>query len=152
MLGTKFLHPILYIVADQPSPENLSPAVPLVGTASYKTLLSWFAEMNVDITRVRLYNQIDAPFSTPLSKHTLNKAVELGQIQVIALGQKAAAYLMKEDIDEFFVLPHPSPSNRLLNNPEFVKEKLGFCRTYIYEGVINGGGGFKELTDDIQDA
>jgi hypothetical protein len=143
LLGSKYLHALLYIVADQPSNKNLSPSVPLVGTDSYKRLLIWLGAMNVDITRVRFYNQTDGPFDNPISKATLNKAVELGQIKVIALGNKAAQYLNKAGVDEYFVLPHPSSRNRLLNDTILVKEKLGACKNYIY-GQIK-----KESTETV---
>ena len=138
LLGTKYLHGLVYFVADAPTAKNLSPAVPLVGTDSYKTLLKWIGEMDVDITRVRLYNQCDGPFNSRMSQVTLNKAIELQQIKVIALGQNAANYLAKVGINEFFLLPHPSGLNRLLNDKKYVDLKLGACKQYIYEGVLNG--------------
>lgn len=144
LLGTKHLHGLVYFIADQPAKDNIDPAVPLVGTDSYKTLLKWIGEIDIDITRVRLYNQVDGPFDHMMSRITLNKAVELGQIKVIALGQKAAMYLKKVGVDEYFILPHPSPKNRLLNDPNYIKEKLGALRRYIYEGVTNGESRSKE--------
>lgn len=151
LLGTKYLHGLVYFVADQPTKDNVSPVVPLVGTESYRTLLRWCGEMDVDITRVRMYNQVDGPFDHTISRATLNKAIELGQIKVIALGQKAASYLVKVGVNEFFILPHPSGRNRLLNDKEFVKEKLGACRKYIYEGVLNGDEKCEEgIEEDLQ--
>lgn len=151
LLGTKYLHGLVYFVADQPTKDNIAPHVPLVGTDSYKTLLTWCGEMDVDITRVRLYNQTDRPFDHIMSRTTLNRAVELGQIKVIALGQKAAMYLNKVGVDEYFVLPHPSGRNRLLNDKEFVANKLGSCRKYIYEGVLDGKQRHEEgVTENLQ--
>jgi hypothetical protein len=138
LLGGRHLHALVYFVADSPAADNISPDIPLVGTDSYRTLLRWIGEMDIDITRVRLYNQIDGPFDHALPRTTLNTAVRLNQIRVIALGQKAADYLGKVGIEEYFVLPHPSGLNRQLNDKEYVKNKLGFCRTYIYEGVMDG--------------
>lgn len=139
LLKFSFLHSLIYIVADKPTKENISPEVPLVGTSSYKTLLNWLADMNIDITRVRLYNQIDNPFGNSLSRSTLNTAIELGQIKVIALGQKAATYLTNSGIKEYFLLPHPSGRNRLLNDKNFVKVKLEACKNYVYKGVLTNG-------------
>jgi hypothetical protein len=136
--GPKYLHSLIYFIADQPTEDNLSAMVPLVGTESYKTLLKWIGEMNIDITRVRMYNQCDGPFDDVLSRTSLNTAVEAGQIKVIALGQKAARYLANVGVNEFFLLPHPSGRNRLLNDKTYVIAKLGACRQYIYEGVLNG--------------
>ncbi len=138
MLGSKYLHSLIYFVADQPSNKNLSPSVPLVGTESYRRLLVWIGAMDLDITRIRFYNQADDPFNNPMTRMTLNKAVELDQIKVIALGQKAADYLNKVGVDEYFILPHPSGRNRQLNDSTFVKETLGACKRYVYEGVLNG--------------
>lgn len=150
LLGNKHLHSLLYIVADQPSNKNLSPSVPLVGTSSYKNLLNWFANMDVDITRVRFYNQADGPFDNQLSLLTLNKAIELEQIKVIALGQRAAKYLDKAGVEEYYILPHPSPRNRQLNDPEFIKGKLAACQTYIYQGIIYEKESKESITEDLQ--
>lgn len=143
-LNSKYLHSLVYFVADKPTKDNVSSSVPLVGTKSYKTLLNWIGEMDIDITRVRLYNQCDKPFTNILSQLTLNKAIELDQIKVIALGQKAANYLMETGIEEYYILPHPSGLNRQLNKKDFLKDKLGSCKTYIYEGVVNGNEKFKK--------
>lgn len=89
LLGISYLHCLVYIVADTPLKGNISQKVPLVGTSSYKRLLMWIGEMDIDITRVRLYNQGDAPFDDSLTRSSLNHAIELNQIRVIALGQKA---------------------------------------------------------------
>src|ERR1700722_9847802 len=105
------LHPLIYIVADKPAKDNVSPNVPLVGTASYKTLLTWLGSMDVDVSRVRFYNQSDNPFHG-FSGVSLNQAVKTQHIKVIALGKVAMKYLMDVGIDSFFVLPHPSPANK----------------------------------------
>lgn len=136
-MNKPYLHPLVYFIADKPAKDNVSPEVPLVGTQSYKTLLEWIGEMDVDITRVRMYNQTDNPFGNIMSKVSLNKAITMKQICVVALGQKSATYLKKSGINQFFILPHPSGRNRLLNDKAFVRMKLGTCRRYIYEGVLN---------------
>jgi len=162
------LHALLYFVANAPGKSNLSSEVPLVGTGSYKTFLSWLAEMNVDITRVRLYNQIDNPFEG-ISGASLNAAIRNGHIKVIALGVNAQKYLLKTAIYEFYVLPHPSSRNRKLNDKEFVKKILGQCEAFIYRGSAYGKKekrilkavrsceapaqqGFKEREDNIQES
>jgi hypothetical protein len=137
LLKLPHLHCLVYFVADKPTKENVSKEVPLVGTTSYRTLLEWIGDMDIDITRVRLYNQINNPFGNVMARASLNRAVELKQIAVIALGQKAATYLRKAGITNYFPLPHPSGRNRLLNNKKFVKIKLEACKKYIYEGVSN---------------
>ena len=151
IFNTRHLHGLVYIVADQPTAANISLTVPLVGTDSYRTLLSWIAEMDVDITRVRMYNQCDGPFDNPLSRTTLNAAIGLQQIKVIALGQKAATYLGNVGVEEYYILPHPSGLNRLLNDKEYVKNKLESCKVYIYQGVLNGQQECEEgVEEDLQ--
>lgn len=139
LLRFPHLHALVYFVADKPTKENASQDIPLVGTQSYKTLLEWIGEMDIDITRVRLYNQVDEPFSKALSAASLNTAVKSKQIKVVALGQKAANYLLKCGIADYFLLPHPSGRNRLLNDKEFLKIKLEACKNYVYEGVTDVG-------------
>lgn len=132
MFNNKHLHKLVYFIADRPTKDNISPEIPLVGTGSYRTLLEWIGLMNVDITRVRLYNQSDNPFNNIMAKISLNKAIELKQIAVVALGQKAATYLKKTGIVNYFTLFHPSGKNRLLNDKNFVKLRLEACQKYIY--------------------
>lgn len=137
LFPTNYLHPLIYFIADKPTKDNVSQEVPLVGTQSYKTLLEWIGEMDIDISRVRMYNQNDAPFSNVLSRASLNKAITLRQICVIALGQKAATYLKKAGINNYFTLPHPSGRNRLLNDKHYVITRLENCKRYVYEGIKN---------------
>lgn len=129
------LHSMIYFVADKPTKGNLSSTVPLVGTASYRTLLKWCGEIDLDVTRMRMYNQIDKPFEG-LSGVSLNTAIKTNHIKVIALGNAAQKYLLKAGIEEFFVLPHPSGRNRKLNDKEYVKKTLQQCKDYIYKGAV----------------
>lgn len=131
------LHSLVYMIADKPGKGNLSTYVPLVGTSSYKTLLRWCGDMDLDVTRMRMYNQSDKPFEG-LSGTSLNLAIAKNHIKVIALGTEAKKYLLKAGINEFFVLPHPSGRNRLLNDKKFVKQTLAQCRDYLYKGVSDG--------------
>ena len=152
MFHTKsFLHPLVYVVADKPTKDNVSQEVPLVGTRSYRTLLEWLGLMDIDISRVRLYNQVDNPFSNVMAKTSLNRAIELKQIAVVALGQKAATYLKKAGINNFFIMIHPSGRNRLLNDPEFVKLKLDACKRYIYEGVLYNEQQSAQKSERVED-
>lgn len=119
----KGLHPYVIFIADQPSTKNKSQDMPLVGTKSYRTLLNWIADMDVDVTNIAIYNQSDKPFSygRPVSFH-----------KIIALGKNASAYLKNKNI-KYFELPHPSGRNRKLNDKKYVKQMLKQCRDYIYD-------------------
>lgn len=52
--------------------------------------------------------------------------------KVIAWGSTVSKFLNKIDVDHF-VLPHPSPRNRQMNDKEFVNRKLKECKEYIYD-------------------
>lgn len=131
LLSDKYLHPLVYVIADKPGKKNLHPAIPLVGTSSYKTLLNWLGQMNIDISRVRLFNQSSNPFG-PLAVNSLNVAVKNKHIKILALGKVATKYLADIGIAEFFSLPHPSGLNRVLNSKKQLKKILDQCETYVY--------------------
>ena len=44
-----------------------------------------------------------------------------------------SAYLKRLGYKEHFVLPHPSPLNRQINDDKFISMKLSECRRYIDE-------------------
>jgi hypothetical protein len=136
LINDRFLHPIIYIIADRPTKQNVSEKVPLVGTQSYKTLLKWCGDMDIDVTRVRFFNQSDRPFSNEFSLHSIRNGVDAGHIRVIALGKNAMDYLLALDLNEFFVLPHPSGLNRALNDKKALQHRLYQCRSYVYSGVL----------------
>lgn len=131
-INNQHLHPLIYFVADCPAKDNLSAKVPLVGTKSYVNLLIWCGLMDVDVSRVRFFNQADDPFKD-FSGLSLRNAVATGHIKVVTLGNKAMEYLLDVGVEDFFALPHPSPKNRVLNDKRKLKNTLGQCRNYIYE-------------------
>jgi hypothetical protein len=50
---------------------------------------------------------------------------------IVALGTGVANHLKKLGLKDVFVLPHPSPRNRQLNDPAYIKSKLSNLREYI---------------------
>jgi hypothetical protein len=50
--------------------------------------------------------------------------------KVIALGGLVSDTLSKLNI-EHYTLPHPSPLNRQINNPDFIRKKLEESRNYL---------------------
>lgn len=51
--------------------------------------------------------------------------------QVIALGHFASKALTKLSVDHF-CLPHPSPLNRQLNDPQYERTVLSECYNYLH--------------------
>lgn len=107
------LHPLVYIVSNNQ----------LVGSNHYKKFLLWLGEMDVDITRVRLYNINDRPFDGIMSKLSLIQAIKLDQIKIINLGEQAESYLKEVGIEGYLTFPSLDESI----NPEFIVGK-----DYIY--------------------
>lgn len=125
----------VFFVGDKPSKKNLDPNTPFVGTKSYKTLLNWIGDLDVNVTDVVLANK------KHISKHmsgaievelpSLYTVMEVGD-PVIALGESAGKYLDKLKIHHF-KMPHPSGLNRKLNDKKWLKKQLNKCREYIHE-------------------
>lgn len=114
------LHPYVLFVGDRPASDNLNIYVPFVGSKSYKRLLEWLYEMDVDITRVGMVNSV----------HARRADLKVSD-RVVALGKIAGEYV-KEIRPDAFVLPHPSGRNRLINDKKKLAGVLEECRQYIY--------------------
>lgn len=129
---------MIFFVGDEPSKKNVDPKVAFVGTASYKKLLGWIADMKLSINDVVLLNKDD------IKNYTWGQAyIETGTIvggtysidllpqdKFVALGQKARKHLEDMGI-ECFYLPHPSGRNIKANPGKSLKDKLKACRKYI---------------------
>lgn len=50
---------------------------------------------------------------------------------IVALGTGVANHLKRFGLKDVFVLPHPSPRNRQLNDPTYIETKLNNLREYI---------------------
>lgn len=124
-----------FFVGDEPSKKNKNPEIPFVGTKSYKTLLSWIADLEVNITDVVLTNRenikVHNSGAVEVELTTLYTTIEKGDT-VIALGDKASKYLKKINIDHF-KLPHPSGLNRKNNDKKWLSGELEKCRRYLNE-------------------
>lgn len=118
-------------VGDRPSKENIDQEVAFIGTKSYKTLLSWIADLDLPLDRIKLLNQsqrkdkiiiqiIGAP------SHVLHDS----NAKFVALGGEASLTLTELKISHYS-LPHPSPKNRVLNDKSFVKRCLKECYEYL---------------------
>lgn len=120
---------MILFVGDKPSAKNKSQDIPFVGTKSYKRLLEWIFEMDLDITDLAITNISQAEFND----HGPEVDTHWGMIRytaVVALGKKASKGLTKLGIPHF-ELPHPSGLNRQCNNKIFISKKLKECKTYL---------------------
>lgn len=112
----------IVFVGDKPSKYNKDPKVPFVGTKSYKTLLSWIADMNIDIRQVELDN------ASTFRNWNYNRYDE--KYKFIALGKIACKKLWHMD-REYFELPHPSGLNRKINDKKELKKILKECEVWL---------------------
>ena len=53
--------------------------------------------------------------------------------KIIAWGSMVSNYLKRLGFEEHYVLPHPSPRNRKLNDHKYVHHTLEKCKEYIYD-------------------
>jgi hypothetical protein len=89
---------MIVFVGDKPSEKNLDPAIPFVGTGSYRTLLGWFADLDVDINVVKLKNKDSAERLAILQSWFPHP------IKIVALGNEAEKELNRCGA-KFYKLP-----------------------------------------------
>jgi len=97
-------------------------------------LRKWTAELDLQFfTFINLSNDVnwDRKFDT-IDKDFVCTSIEDCDI-IITLGTMVSAYLKRLGYKEHFVLPHPSPLNRQINDDKFISMKLSECRRYIDE-------------------
>ena len=107
---------LVLIVGDEPVSKC---GTPFKDAKCWPRLESWIKQLS--ISDYLLCNRTDEDFSDVARFH-------FGPI--IALGTQASLALTKLEIP-FYKLPHPSGLNRLLNDKQFVDNKLKDCKHYI---------------------
>ena len=124
-------------VGSGPSSKNIDPAVPFVGTTSYRRLLEWIMIMELDVSDVQLANVGSLKINSWLDDRgfdyfeVFNHWGMSSIDRIIALGRDAERYLVSQGVENYFRLPHPSGRNRLLNDKKFVKQELSKCKKFI---------------------
>lgn len=118
---------MIIFVGDKPSAKNIDPDVPFVGTQSYKRLLEWIWNMDIDISDVFTVNATDNFY------HWVGYYGCGEDHTYIALGNNASNFLKSEGL-EHFKLPHPSGLNRKLNDRKFIAGKLKECKQWLSNG------------------
>lgn len=109
------VHPLVYLVGHDIG----------VGSAGYKKLLGWLADMEIDITRVRLYDHTEKPFDGGFTRQSLVQAINLDQIRVIGVGRDAKKYLTSLKLPKVFILASTKGARA-------VKNKLTQGKDFVY--------------------
>ena len=124
---------MIYFVGSNPSIHDNGLDF-LGGTRSGKILQTWIDFLKISEFRFTNVSWMKTPKNRPLRKteYQLNRLEEelKTATRIIALGRTAEKALDCLGIT-FFVLPHPSPANRLLNDPDFIFVQLAKCKDFI---------------------
>lgn len=122
---------MIIFVGDKPSKSNLDPNIAFVGTKSYKTLLGWIADMDINIADVLLTNNITTQNNTwfSLDNHVSYRLTP-NLTKFVALGKAAEEKLEKLKL-HYFSLPHPSGLNRKINDKQWLDIQLKACKQWL---------------------
>lgn len=132
----------ILFIGDEPSAKNVDPRIPFVGTASYKRLLRWIGELDLDIRRVDIINSKD----DMRSDWVPDKIIFLGKGTEEKFKAETKEFLVYSDYGYFrlpthqwsydttprITIDHPSPRNRKLNSRKYEKEMLQNLKNWIY--------------------
>ena len=114
---------MIIFVGDEPSRLNKSPHVAFIGSKSEPRLQEWINRLS-PTEQVYVSNS----HTDELLLRIMYWSMRGGK--VIALGNKASKRLSECNVSHF-KLPHPSPRNRKLNDPNFIDSELKKCQTYL---------------------
>lgn len=121
---------MIIFVGDKPSSKNKDPNVAFVGTPSYKRLLGWLYELDLSVNDVLLCNSDEVKIYGQrfLSVQTKTHFIDVENEDIfIFLGENAGKTAKKLKFEEKGIkhttVPHPSPRNRIWNDPN-VETKL----------------------------
>lgn len=114
-------------IGDKPSSKNVNQDVPFVGTSSYKRLLKWIGELDLDIQNVRLENKQGDYLI--IQKNMFDAIVFLGKASEMPVHRGNP----EVNIPKLFTVDHPSPRNRNFNNPTYEKRMLKKLKEWLYE-------------------
>lgn len=123
------------VVGSNPAIASPDSTLPFAGTRSGKTLRSWLDRLGLGPVFLVNVSSVRTPGNRKLKVseyelEALRKVVRDDTTTVIALGETAAHALEKIGV-EHFKLPHPSGRNRLLNDMDYLDQKIAECRAFI---------------------
>ena len=106
---------------------GLNPSRKLGNSPSLKNLHDWLEYLDLKVVS---FQNLYEDFDKSKLKICLIKKLSKEYDKIIALGNKVSNQLIKEGVDHF-MLPHPSPLNRLLNNKVMIRHSLVACKSYL---------------------
>ncbi len=128
---------ILFIGSNPSHVAGVGDTLVHTGTKSGNRFSQWMTALNQ--TDYRVTNIVNFPTKNnrplKLSDISGSRLQELilecaDYEKIIALGTFPSR-ILKSLYIKHFKLPHPSPTNRQHNKPEFIREKLNECKKYI---------------------
>lgn len=106
---------------------------PIRKGCAWERLMSWKDELGLGLIGfTNLSYDANWDFKTKNIDLDFLRASLENHKYIISLGTQVHKTLLKVGIDSF-KLPHPSPRNRLLNNPDYERECIKLCAEYLNE-------------------
>jgi uracil-DNA glycosylase len=124
---------MIWFVGSNPSRKNADKLVPFQGTKSLLNLKAWIVVLGAkNYSFINASEEYDYNGRVKLVGEDYVRLESLlkGEKRVVALGVIASRALSTLKI-KHFRLPHPSPRNRLLNNPIFIEKELAKCKEFL---------------------
>lgn len=127
----------ILFIGDKPSRKNKNPDVAFEGTRSGVVLDQWVQEIGIDPKRQYRINSDDDFRLRRALRYSTQRNVLIVPLGQVAL--KRVDKIIKEEALDLTVypLPHPSPRNRKLNDPNFIVRKLDDIRLLLDGRVVN---------------
>lgn len=128
----------ILIVGSNPSQSSPDNSAFNKSTKSYKTIMSWFSDLNnIELNFANLVDE-KTDNNKQLSKSKIRQNIDSiiqktnGYNTIIACGKVASMGLRMAEVDHF-EMPHPSGLNRFWNSKEQSDLKIKEMLKYIYE-------------------
>lgn len=128
----------ILIVGSNPSQSSPDNSAFNKSTKSYKTIMSWFSDLNnIELNFANLVDE-KTDNNKQLSKSKIRQNIDSiiqktnGYNTIIACGKVASMGLHMAEVDHF-EMPHPSGLNRFWNSKEQSDLKIKEMLKYIYE-------------------